>query len=77
MRIGPKVGLLTACSVGVAVGVTALDAADRLLSPIALRAATLKVYLPPFFSPLIVWLSAGFLKIRGVCAFPPRNGVTT
>src|SRR3954462_1720498 len=59
-------------------GVTAAEAAEAGPVPTALVAATVKVYVVPFVSPLTVAVVAGGLPVTvvGVCAVVPMNGVT-
>ena len=63
---------------GGAVGVTGLDGAEAGPVPIALVAATVKVYAVPLVSPVTVVLVAGGLPVTvvGVCAVVPMYGVT-
>ena len=65
-------------AVGVAVGVTAFDAAEAGPVPTALVADTLNVYAVPLVSPVTVAVVAGGLPVTvvGVCAVAPMNGVT-
>lgn len=60
-------------------GVTALDGVDAALVPMALTAATVKVYVVPLESPLTVAVVGGGdpLRMRACCAVDPMNGVMT
>ena len=62
--------LIAAC------GVTALEAADSGPGPIALIAATVKVYAVPLLSPLTTSVVAVALKVVAGCATVPMEGVT-
>ena len=54
-----------------AVGVTGSDAAESGPVPIALIAATVKVYAVPAVSPVIVFDPAGAATLSDVCAVAP------
>ena len=47
-------------------GVTAAEALDATLDPLALRAATAKLYPLPFVNPVTVSLVAALLNVTGV-----------
>jgi hypothetical protein len=65
-------------TVGIADGVTALDATEAGPVPTPFVAVTVKVYVVPFVSPVIVVVVAGGdpVTVVGLCAVVPIYGVT-
>ena len=62
---------------GTPVVVTLFDLAEAVPVPLALMAATVKVYAEPPVSPVTVSVVAVLLNVCGVWAVVPMNGVTT